>query len=1212
VSRKGDDSEGFDPHPGDPWHPEWSSGEEEDDLFTVPEPGEGEGRSGFFRRLLGAKDGRAAADGDSEGDSEDSSVEHLFDTIRTEPEPQPDAMPDDVPEAAQLPADAQDSALEDGAEDESVTSDVVTADAFAAAVNFEAETAVTADEAEWDFEDVDLLEQILEQEPPEELLVSLERFESLVENELAEVDEETLADELEAVAIGLERAARQTATASAALLEQRLDQDLARREAAQLNTEIAAATTAFEYAWSGEGARAARAFESRLLVQEEQRTAAAQRGILEDARRAMTSAAAAAAAARAERLQGLLAREAESFEIDLTAAEALAVDSEIADAVADEARTRAIVAAVGFQAHLRSSIHDEELSRLSGEIAQMQEAVTDERLRHRAAEEAAIAASWEASLSEVVDVDENDELLSELTAAVHSIDAERAATLPDIDAGSDDTATSLDAPASSVVGLEFVGEEAMAEEAVGLHSAADVSPIEEEVGEEREERTAAEGPVHGPSVDEVMPMAVGGRAASLLEPHAESALEEASPPARRSWWRRVFRRSSVGAAVLATDGAGGESTGDVVDDEDDHRETRKVGSPAVASGLMTDEPTADDQDEELPPEPKDVAGLPEEPRLIPADPDEGFDGWLDDDERTNEEVRAETEPSDEIDASAEIEPSEADGVADDAAAGATDDAESEIADWIAFTHGTVDEDGPTPSDDEALDSSPSEVVVAEQVADDVSGRTTDQSDDDETSEGEVGDDADPDVSDAGDGDSGHSDKGDGDGGGGGDDDHGDGSEEEEDEEEQDEEEQDEEEQDEEEQDEEEQDEEEQDEEEQDTSEFDLPEEDASDDTDEVPVGVGFAPSSRPTDDDFNLSDFDGEELWEDDAAGIAAAAATGFAEHDTEELTQERYVQGGTSDHADLAQAVAQAGAQDTEQVALSADIPGLESTVVGFDDVFEAEGTFAGTAKKSSSDLPVRIITAVLLVATFFAALLWRPALVFLAVAVFLLAAGEFYTALMQRGYQPLAIFGFIGILAASIGTTLWGVIAIPISVAITATLLLLFFGVVPGRRRPLTNFSVTILVLVWIGALGSFAFDIFGSDDYRTLVIAAVLAVAIVDIAQYFAGRAFGRHQLAPVVSPKKTIEGLIGGVVVALLIGAVLHFFPPFDLASGLAFGAIVAVFAPMGDLAVSTVKRSLDVKDMGTVLPGHGGLLDRIDGLMFVIPAAWVLFEWLGYL
>ena len=398
----------------------------------------------------------------------------------------------------------------------------------------------------------------------------------------------------------------------------------------------------------------------------------------------MTSAAAAAAAARAERLQGLLAREAETFEIDLTAAEAQAVDSEIANAVADEARTRATIAAAGFETHLRRSIRDEELGRLSGETAEMRGAIADERLRHRAAEEGAIAASWEASLAEVVDVDESDELLSELTAAVHSIDAERAATLPDIDAGSDDSATSLDAPESSVVGLEFVGEEATAEEASGLSSAADASPVEEAVGEEREEGTAAVGAVYGPSVDEVTPMVGDGGAASSLEAEAESGLEEVSPPVRRSWWRRLFRRSSVAGAAPATDGTGAESTAVVMDEEDDHGETRKVGSPAVASGSMTDEPTADDQDEELPLEPKDEAELAEEPQLVPADPDEGFDGWLDDDEGTNEEARAETEDPAEIDALADVEP-DAEGVADDVAADATDDGESEIADWIAFT-----------------------------------------------------------------------------------------------------------------------------------------------------------------------------------------------------------------------------------------------------------------------------------------------------------------------------------------------------------------------------------------------------------------------------------------------------------------------------------------------------------------------------------------------
>ena len=161
--------------------------------------------------------------------------------------------------------------------------------------------------------------------------------------------------------------------------------------------------------------------------------------------------------------------------------------------------------------------------------------------------------------------------------------------------------------------------------------------------------------------------------------------------------------------------------------------------------------------------------------------------------------------------------------------------------------------------------------------------------------------------------------------------------------------------------------------------------------------------------------------------------------------------------------------------------------------------------------------------------------------------------------------------------------------------------------------SLSVTITVAVWVG-FGAYAFPIIESDQYVALVLAAVAGVALMDIAQYFVGRFLGRTPLAPVVSPKKTWEGLVGGVLVVLLYGAVLGYLEiePFDLTSGLLLGAVIAVVGPVGDLAVSSVKRTIGVKDMGALLPGHGGILDRIDSLLFVIPAVWAMYIWQGLL
>jgi phosphatidate cytidylyltransferase len=390
----------------------------------------------------------------------------------------------------------------------------------------------------------------------------------------------------------------------------------------------------------------------------------------------------------------------------------------------------------------------------------------------------------------------------------------------------------------------------------------------------------------------------------------------------------------------------------------------------------------------------------------------------------------------------------------------------------------------------------------------------------------------------------------------------------------------------------------------------------NDSTDELEIIVedsdGATEDAEPPSDDDDLPPValvGFGELWDDESDGDVDATSSETSA-DFFDITQDNYLHTATKDHEGLAASMALAENEDTEQAALAAPIPGLDPTVVGFEDVVEAEG-LGRVRARASGDLVARVITAVVLIAALGASLYWQPALVALAITVFVLGAGEFYTALVRSGRKPIALFGFIGIIGASLGAFFSGALWIPLAFILAVTLLLLFYAVVPGKIDPMANLALTITVMVWAG-LGAYAMLIIKSDSYRTLVFGVVAAVAAMDIAQYFFGRALGRHKLSPWVSPNKTIEGLIAGVIVALVVGALLHFLKPFELTSGLAIGAAVAVLAPMGDLAMSAAKRSLDLKDMGSVLPGHGGFMDRIDGLLFVIPVAWAIFFWAGIL
>ena len=171
-------------------------------------------------------------------------------------------------------------------------------------------------------------------------------------------------------------------------------------------------------------------------------------------------------------------------------------------------------------------------------------------------------------------------------------------------------------------------------------------------------------------------------------------------------------------------------------------------------------------------------------------------------------------------------------------------------------------------------------------------------------------------------------------------------------------------------------------------------------------------------------------------------------------------------------------------------------------------------------------------------------------------------------------------------------------------ALAVVLFYSLVP-RRRPLDNLALTAFGTAWVSLLG-FAIIIGRSSRAIPLILLLVIVVAVFDIGQYFSGRAMGRHPMAPALSPKKTWEGYVGGTVLAIATGAFLSTvdYFPVSLNQSLVMIAIVVVLSPIGDAAESLIKRSLGVKDMGAVMPGHGGLLDRLDGLLFVVPAAYL--------
>lgn len=371
---------------------------------------------------------------------------------------------------------------------------------------------------------------------------------------------------------------------------------------------------------------------------------------------------------------------------------------------------------------------------------------------------------------------------------------------------------------------------------------------------------------------------------------------------------------------------------------------------------------------------------------------------------------------------------------------------------------------------------------------------------------------------------------------------------------------------------------------------------------ESPAERASEPNGEP--DSEPVGEFDGETSLADRSYPFS-------------DFTHDDYLQATTREYRGLAEDVTRAGTEEVTRQAVAASMPGVGSGLIGFDDVTglkgQTEEELEHEDQQRASDVTVRIGTGIVLVGLFVGTLLLGPVWFTGFIAAVLVASlGEFYTTARSQGYAPVAIFGFAGALGGAMGAHLAGVFALPVAVGFTLVATTLFVAIT-GRRHPAENVAVTMMGMAWVLML-SFAIVIGTAENAVALIVLVVLLTASLDIGAFFIGRSFGRRPLAPLISPNKTVEGLVGGVIAVMAVSGILSTLPPFPISfvQSLWLAAAVAVLGTLGDLAESVVKRALDVKDMGTILPGHGGMFDRIDAFLFVLPGVYLVFFWFDLL
>jgi phosphatidate cytidylyltransferase len=262
------------------------------------------------------------------------------------------------------------------------------------------------------------------------------------------------------------------------------------------------------------------------------------------------------------------------------------------------------------------------------------------------------------------------------------------------------------------------------------------------------------------------------------------------------------------------------------------------------------------------------------------------------------------------------------------------------------------------------------------------------------------------------------------------------------------------------------------------------------------------------------------------------------------------------------------------------------------------------GRGSRTGRNLPLAIVTGVGLAGLLLGALvLSKPVFVLFVLVVVLLAVTELIQVLRARATRPAAAVIYPMAILLLVGAYLKGPAALSFGLMLTVLAAFAWYLVDRGRTEVTRNVAATVFAVLYLPFLAAhLPLVVARAEHYVGAMIGYALLVVAYDTAAYATGATLGRHPMAPHISPNKSWEGAAGATVLTLAVGAfVLPLWEPWTLPAGLTLAAVACVVAPLGDLSESMLKRDLAVKDMGSILPGHGGMLDRIDALLFMAPA-----------